>query len=82
VNDAVRAEQVAAMNRVHEVVLSVDEPAATTAELRFPEPAPGQPGREILLELPGPPAIYRQVTTLISGSERAASHERDSLEHG
>jgi aspartyl-tRNA(Asn)/glutamyl-tRNA(Gln) amidotransferase subunit A len=32
--------------------------------------------------LPGPPLIYRQVTTLISGSERASAHERDFIAHG
>src|SRR5262249_45104955 len=38
--------------------------------------------RVIEVKLPGPPSIYRQVTTLISGSERAAAHERDFLEQG
>jgi aspartyl-tRNA(Asn)/glutamyl-tRNA(Gln) amidotransferase subunit A len=38
--------------------------------------------RLITVVLPGPPLIYRQVTTLISGSERASAHERDFIEHG
>jgi aspartyl-tRNA(Asn)/glutamyl-tRNA(Gln) amidotransferase subunit A len=38
--------------------------------------------RLVELSLPGPPLIYRQVTTLISGSERASAHERDFIEHG
>jgi aspartyl-tRNA(Asn)/glutamyl-tRNA(Gln) amidotransferase subunit A len=32
--------------------------------------------------LPGPLTIYRQITVLISGSERASAHERDFIEHG
>jgi aspartyl-tRNA(Asn)/glutamyl-tRNA(Gln) amidotransferase subunit A len=38
--------------------------------------------RLLTIVLPGPPLIYRQVTTLISGSERASAHERDFIEHG
>jgi aspartyl-tRNA(Asn)/glutamyl-tRNA(Gln) amidotransferase subunit A len=35
--------------------------------------------RLVDVTLPGPPLIYRQVTTLISGSERASAHERDFI---
>ena len=38
--------------------------------------------RLVSVKLPGPPAIYRQATTLISGSERASAHERDFIEQG
>jgi aspartyl-tRNA(Asn)/glutamyl-tRNA(Gln) amidotransferase subunit A len=38
--------------------------------------------RLVDVSLPGPPLIYRQVTTLISGSERASAHERDFIAHG
>jgi aspartyl-tRNA(Asn)/glutamyl-tRNA(Gln) amidotransferase subunit A len=38
--------------------------------------------RLVEVALPGPPLIFRQVTTLISGSERASAHERDFIEHG
>jgi aspartyl-tRNA(Asn)/glutamyl-tRNA(Gln) amidotransferase subunit A len=38
--------------------------------------------RLVDVSIPGPPLIYRQVTTLISGSERASVHERDFIEHG
>ena len=33
------------------------------------------------VELPLPPARYREVTTLISGTERATVHEKDFVEH-
>ncbi len=33
------------------------------------------------VDLPHPPARYREVTTLISGTERAAIHEKDFIEH-
>jgi len=38
--------------------------------------------RLVDVALPGPPLIFRQVTTLISGSERASAHERDFIAHG
>jgi len=38
--------------------------------------------RLVEVSLPGPPLIYRQVTTLISGSERASAHEGDFIAHG
>jgi len=38
--------------------------------------------RLVEVSLPAPPSAYRQVTTLISGSERASLHERDFIENG
>jgi aspartyl-tRNA(Asn)/glutamyl-tRNA(Gln) amidotransferase subunit A len=38
--------------------------------------------RLLEVSLPGPPLMFRQVTTLISGSERASAHERDFIAHG
>ena len=38
--------------------------------------------RVVEVSLPGPLTIYRQITVLISGSERASAHERDFIAHG
>jgi aspartyl-tRNA(Asn)/glutamyl-tRNA(Gln) amidotransferase subunit A len=38
--------------------------------------------RLVEVSLPFPPSVYRQVTTLISGSERASVHEQDFIDHG
>jgi len=38
--------------------------------------------RLVDVSLPGPLTIYRQITVLISGSERASAHERDFIAHG
>jgi aspartyl-tRNA(Asn)/glutamyl-tRNA(Gln) amidotransferase subunit A len=62
---------------------SLDTDAANTAGIEDVASVLADAGASVIeVKLPGPPAIYRQVTTLISGSERAAAHEGDFLEHG
>jgi aspartyl-tRNA(Asn)/glutamyl-tRNA(Gln) amidotransferase subunit A len=62
-----------AMNADPAIVAGIEDVAAVLVEAG---------ARLVDVRVPGPSSIYRQVTALVSGSERACVHERDFIEHG